>query len=129
MSTIAYSRDYWPPAPVLPVALAPPDEAPRFGAIPALIDTGADGTFVPTQLIERLGIMAKHITNVRAHMGGTSYRAAVYSVDLLIADTLRFPAMDVVGDDWGDQIILGRNVLNRLQLYLDGPGAFTQLGR
>lgn len=73
--------------------------------------------------------MAKHITNVRAHMGGTSYRAAVYSVDLLIADTLRFPAMDVVGDDWGDQIILGRNVLNRLQLYLDGPGAFTQLGR
>jgi hypothetical protein len=32
------------------------------------------------------------------------------------------PAPVLVADDWGDRIILGRNVLNLLKLNLDGPG-------
>ncbi len=47
-------------------------------------------------------------------------------VDLLI-DSARIPDVDVVGSDWQNQIILGRNVLNRLILLLDGPRAETDI--
>jgi len=31
------------------------------------------------------------------------------------------------GDELGDEVVLGRNVLNRLRLLLDGPVALTRL--
>jgi hypothetical protein len=40
---------------------------------------------------------------------------------------LRLPAVKVVGDERGDEIILGRNVLNGLRLLLDGPSATTEV--
>jgi hypothetical protein len=39
----------------------------------------------------------------------------------------RFAAIQVVGDEVGDEIILGRNVLNRLRLLLDGPAAMLEV--
>jgi hypothetical protein len=35
--------------------------------------------------------------------------------------------MLVVGDDTGDEIVLGRNVLNSLLLTLDGPTQVTEV--
>lgn len=32
-----------------------------------------------------------------------------------------------MGDERGDEIILGRNVLNKLRLMLDGPAAVTKV--
>jgi hypothetical protein len=31
------------------------------------------------------------------------------------------PAIEVVGDEQGNEIIIGRNILNRLVMTLDGP--------
>jgi len=50
----------------------------------------------------------------------------VYKVDIFF-DTTRLPNMEVVGDDWSNEIIIGRNVLNRLRLLLDGPQQVTEL--
>jgi len=33
----------------------------------------------------------------------------------------------VVGDELGEETVLGRNVLNQLRVLLDGPAALTQL--
>jgi hypothetical protein len=33
----------------------------------------------------------------------------------------------VVGDEQGEEIVLGRNVLNRLRLLLDGPSRLTEI--
>lgn len=35
-----YASDYFPPAPVMQVRFAVPDEALRLGPIPALVDSG-----------------------------------------------------------------------------------------
>lgn len=65
--------------------------------------------------------------NVRTHVGDRVYRAAVYRVDLIVEDNIRLPAIDVVSDDWGEVIILGRNALNKLRLLLNGPYQLTNV--
>jgi predicted aspartyl protease len=121
-----YSQDYFPPAPVMAVRLAAPDHAPQIGPSPALIDTGSDGTFIPTALLEQLNVPAVYTTNVRSHSGDALRRASVHKVDVLF-DSIRLPSVEAVSDDWGNEIILGRNVLNKMQLLLDGPEQMTEL--
>jgi hypothetical protein len=41
--------------------------------------------------------------------------------------SLTLPGVYVVGDDLGNEVILGRDVLNRLRLTLDGPALVTRL--
>ena len=43
-----------------------------------------------------------------------------YLVDMRIGP-LTLPSVFVVGDDQGDETILGRDVLNKLVVTLDGP--------
>ena len=127
MSSIAFSRDYSPPAPVLRVQLCVPDQAPRQATRTALVDTGADSTMVPLVLLEQLGIPVSHMVTVRAHVGDNVYRASVYQVDLIVNDQFRLPAVDAVSDDWGEEIILGRNAENKLRLFLNGPDRLTNV--
>ena len=127
MNTAAYSQGYFPPAPVLPVSVAVADRSARQGSWLALVDTGADGTFVPTEILEKLEAPVVYMTNVRSHLGERLHRVPVHRVDIVLFDSLRLPDIEVVGDDWGDCIIVGRNVLNRLRLNLDGPGQRTSV--
>jgi predicted aspartyl protease len=120
-----YSQKYFPPAPVLMVSVAVPAGSP-FKAQPALIDTGADGTFVPTSLLEQLDVPMVYSTNVRSHLGLSSQRVTVHKIDLVFG-AIRLPNIDVISDDWGDEIIIGRNVLNKLRLWLDGPRQIMEL--
>ncbi len=122
----SYSQNYFPPAPMLLIRLAVPEEAPQIGPYPSLIDTGADGTFIPTSLLEQLNVPVVYATNVRSHLGEGLHRVSVHKVDILF-NTIRLPNIEVVGDDWGNEIIIGRNVLNKLQLLLDGPTQITEL--
>ena len=121
MPTESFSASYVPPAPVLPVQLALPEQSPGAESYPALVDTGADGTFVPTAILEKLAAPIAYMTNARAHLGDVLFRVPVHDVDLILFGSIRLPGVEVVGDDWRDRIILGRNVLNRLRLELDGP--------
>ncbi len=50
----------------------------------------------------------------------------MFTLDIGI-DSPCIPAVEVVGDDRGNEIILGRNVLNKLRLLLDGPAAVTKV--
>ena len=38
-----------------------------------------------------------------------------------IGDSLHLPWVEVVGDELGDEVLLGRNVLNQLRIILNGP--------
>ncbi|MGD2206357.1 MAG: aspartyl protease family protein [Anaerolineae bacterium] len=127
MNTAAYSHDYSPAAPVLPVSVALADGTPGQGTWLALVDTGADGTFVPTEILEGLQAPVVYMTNVRSHLGENLHRVAVHRVDIVLFGSLRLPGVEVVADDWGDGIILGRNVLNELRLHLDGPAETTSV--
>lgn len=127
MIRVPYSVDFFPPAPILQVSLALPDRAPQIGPIQALIDTGADGTFVPTNFLEQLDTPVVRLANVRSHLGDQRYRVALHKVDFVLAPTLRLSGIEVISDDWEDQLILGRNILNKLTLLLDGLKQHTRV--
>ena len=127
MNTTPYGHDYFPPAPGIRVNIAVPYETAQSTLHSALIDTGADGTFVPTAILEELEIPVEYMINVRSHLGERLHHVPVHKVDIILFGSTRLPSIDVVSDDWGDQIIIGRNVLNKLQLHLDGPSEETHV--
>lgn len=61
------------------------------------------------------------MTNVRSHLGERLHRVPVHMVDIILFNTIRFPNIEVVADDWGNSIIIGRNVINKLNIQLNGP--------
>jgi hypothetical protein len=55
-----------------------------------------------------------------------AHRVYVYEIDLRL-DQGVLPAVDVAGDPLSTEILLGRNILNRLDLRLEGPAQITHL--
>lgn len=120
-----YDRSYVPPAPRLTIRLAVPDEAFSETVLSALVDTGADVTIVPTRFVEPLDLQADNRKILRSPWGERR-PVNVYLLDVGIGD-IRLPLMEIVADDRGNEVILGRNVLNRLRLVLDGPRQLLEL--
>lgn len=127
MNSFPYSQEYTPAAPVIRVELAVLEEGRPIGPYTALVDTGADGTFVPTHLLEELDTIPIYFTTVRSHLGEKAHQAGIHLVDLILFGNVRLPGIEVVSDDWGDQIIVGRNVLNKLRVHLNGPDREIQV--
>ena len=113
-----YSEQYLPAAPVLSIRLAYPDEKFRVGPLTALVDTGADGCLIPQHYLDQISAPLVDQVRIRSHWGEWKI-VQVYTVDIGLED-LRFPVVEAAGD-LGDEIILGRNFLNRLHITLDGP--------
>jgi|GEM_PF-253557 len=113
-----YLDTYYPPMPALEVQLGYPEEALVLGPLPAIVDTGADGTLVPQSLIDQIRAPLVDEVRVRSHWG--EWRTMqLFTVDVGIGQ-LRLPAIEVAGDDQDKEIVLGRNILNRLRLLLEG---------
>ena len=122
---VPYDSSYAPPAPRIEIRLGVPDEAFRSRPLTALVDTGADATIVPAQHIELLGVQIDNRKVLRSPWG-ERYPVNVYLLDVGIGD-LRLPLIEIVADDRGDEIILGRNVVNRLVMVLDGPKQILEI--
>jgi hypothetical protein len=60
-----------------------------------------------------------YTAKLRMHWGEAE-AVSIHLVDLDVAG-YRLPAIEVVADDYSGQVLLGRNVLNKLILLLDGP--------
>ncbi len=120
-----YSHDYVPPAPALQVTFISPELQLSTGPFAALADTGTDVTTVPIALLERIKTPFLRSAFVQPHWG-ERYPVSLYSVDVRI-DNWMLPAVEVIGDIKGSEIILGRDVLNKLRLMLDGPAETTEI--
>ena len=122
MTTIPYSLMYDPPAPTCDVILESA-EGERV-TLTALIDTGADATLVPVSHLRVIGARRVFEMGLRSQWGE---RRAVYLylVDVHVGG-VALPGVYVVGDEIGDEVILGRDVLNRLRITLDGPALLTR---
>ena len=120
-----FSRAFEPPAPVVPVRLRVPG-GHQSAALDGKIDTGADLCGVPEQLVIDLDLPP--VRSVRAAgFGGTPRDAVVYRVDVEL-DGLVFPRVEALAIDRG-YVLVGRNVLRRLIVRLDGPGEQLDLRR
>ncbi|MEA3340324.1 MAG: retroviral-like aspartic protease family protein [Chloroflexota bacterium] len=124
MNKYPYDATYDPPIPACDVALTAPSTGRRV-TLTAIVDTGADGTIVPVHYLHRIGARRSIEATLRSQWGEPR-TVFLYLVNLQVGE-LALPGIYVVGDELGDEIVLGRNVLNRLRLLLDGPVALTQL--
>jgi hypothetical protein len=62
---------------------------------------------------------------LRSHWGYAT-SAITYLVDIRIGDET-LPGMEVVADQHGEHVLIGRDVLNRLMIFIDGPNLSTSL--
>jgi predicted aspartyl protease len=120
-----YDATYEPAFPTVPVILRNSEEGLRTETLQSLLDTGSDGSLVPIAFLEEILAPPLTDTHIRSHWG--EWRAAqLFAVDIEL-DDLRLPGVFVVGDEQGSEIVLGRNVLNKLRLLLDGPAGQSDI--
>ena len=95
------------------------------GPLSAILDTGADGTLVPQHYLDAIGARRVMETGLRSQWGERRV-VYLYLVTLHIEE-IELPGIYVVGDDQSNEIVLGRNVLNQLEIWLNGPANITRL--
>jgi predicted aspartyl protease len=113
-----YDPAFDPPAPVLSIRIAAPGETPQALSVFGVVDTGADGTLIPTSLLEQVEAIGVGDATLRSALGEVR-EVHLYEVDVHF-DFVSLPGILVAGDDRGNEILLGRNILNKLILLLDG---------
>jgi predicted aspartyl protease len=124
MITFPYDETYDPAAPVCQINLSVAATGSSVN-VPAIIDTGADATIVPLEYLRQIGAKRVFEAGLRSQWGERR-RVYLHLVDLHL-ESLTLPGLYVVGDDQGDEVVLGRDVLNRLRLLLDGPKRVSQV--
>jgi predicted aspartyl protease len=120
-----YNAKYVPPIPIVEVRLSTPELGLYTAPLSAIIDTGADGTIVPTQYLRTIQAAIEEQGRLSSQWG-QSRLVNLYLVDIEI-DARTLPGIWVVGDTIGNELILGRNVLNRLRLLLDGLSGSSEV--
>lgn len=119
----AYSREFDPPAPVVPVRVTASGPG-RGRVLEGKLDTGADICALPDVLIAELAVPP--VGTVRAAgYAGDLREMVVYRVDIEINDVThrRVKALS----SRRSYVIIGRNILQSYLLRLDGPRARLEL--
>jgi predicted aspartyl protease len=109
----------------LPVALYRAEGEAITPIVNAQVDTGAEMTIVPAKYLTPIEDDVLQTVHLRSHWGEPR-TFKMYVVDLSIGSE-RLAAVEVVADKQSKEILLGRNVLNKLILLLDGPKGLTDL--
>lgn len=119
------SQRYHPPMPVLRIGLSRPGRKEATIELEAMIDTGSDGTLIPLEILEQ--VSAQYIDS--AHIRGvTGHREIVelYLVTVHIGEH-RIHAVRAAALADSEEVILGRNVLNQLNMLLNGLAGVTEV--
>jgi predicted aspartyl protease len=115
----SYSHSSFPPIPIVEISLSAPNIENWLAMQPAIVDSGADFTIVPLDLLRLLSAPIVRSATLSSHARDRR-SIDVYEVDLLLGE-VKFPYIEVVGDPKTPEILLGRNLLNLLDLRLEGP--------
>ena len=120
-----YDTSYQPPAPVVEVIIVSATENVSVGPLPALVDSGPDGTLVPLDYLLEIRAPVTVEMSIRSQWGERR-RMLLYLVDVRLG-RLTLPGIEVVGDELSNEIVLGRDVLNRMRVLLNGPAQAVQV--
>jgi predicted aspartyl protease len=123
----AYNLTYRPAFPAIEIILHNRYDELRSEAVQALLDTGADGSMIPLALLQEILAPPLAEARIRSHWGEWRY-VQQFAVEIeLVGMNIKIPNLFVVDDDLGDEIILGRDFINKLRLQLDGPANQTTI--
>lgn len=115
---IHYDTAHDPPAPVIQVRVANPVRKRPRREVSALLDTGADVTAIPAALEDELHLYAASRIRIENVDASISF-VYTYTVRMEIGPLI-VPNMEVIltGLDFA---IIGRDLLSRFYLLLNGP--------
>jgi hypothetical protein len=113
----AYDSSLNPPGPVADVVVMHPVKASRRHALRGKMDSGADTTVIPERVVTALGLAAHGHTWTRG-FDGTYKRRLVFYVRMRV-EGFDVPSVRCVAAD-RRTVLLGRNVLNRFIIVLNG---------
>ena len=120
----AYDTSFNPPAPVADVAVAHPVTGVSSGTLRGKLDSGADVTVIPARLVASLNLTPSGHIWTRSY-DGTYARRLVYYVRLTV-EGFALPSVRCIATDRAN-VLLGRNVLNRFIITLDGKNLIFAL--
>lgn len=125
----AYNQTYTPSFPAIEIVLHNRHDELQSELVQALLDTGADGSMIPLALLQEILAPPLAEARIRSHWGEWRY-VQQFAVEIeLVGMNIKMPNLFVVGDDLGDEVILGRDFINKLRLQLDGPTSQTTIPR
>ncbi|HJZ57528.1 MAG TPA: aspartyl protease family protein [Gemmataceae bacterium] len=114
----------FPSIPAVTVTLRAPDGSRAVPGVQAHIDTAADRTVVPLQLVQQLGLQPVRQT-VAHGLGTTPHPVGVYILDVEIPG-IAVISTRVVSLPNEHFVLLGREILNLLRITLDGPNQVVE---
>jgi Aspartyl protease len=120
----AYDDEHYAPAaPVARVSLRHPESGEAIADVSMLIDSGSDVTLLPESAVASLGLRGTgERYRLEAFDGTTTESEAVHAVLVFLNKTFggRFLRVE------SEVGVIGRNVLNRVRLLLDGPALYWE---
>lgn len=123
--TYPYDTTFEPPMPVADVQFQSPGRAVLPSTFSALLDSGADGTMVPIDLLEAAEARCVGLARLRG-ITGAGMTVDVYVLNMRVGSHwVRGVRVVAVAAHTG--IVLGRNVLNHLIVTLNGLAGVTEI--
>jgi len=108
-----------PPAPVVYVSLADPAGQGSLAGQPANLDTGALKTVIARALADQLSLL--RVREIQSEgLDGVVVVLPTDVFELTIKD-LSPVVLEVLGSEGEPYILLGRDILNRYHIHLNGP--------
>ncbi len=114
-----------PPAPSVLLNLTHPVTGQRVENLAALADTGADQTVVPESVVAALELPQLDQEVVRG-FDGAAQILPTYLVVLQVRD-LAPVEVEVIASSRVSNAVVGRDVLNRYRVMLNGPGRVLEI--
>lgn len=114
-----YNRLYRPPIPTLTVRLYSPVLDTFTSPVEAIVDTGSDASLVPLGRLLELGA-EEASPGWLISITGERKPVALFFIDVYVGESA-LSGIRVIGDPDTNDLIIGRDVLNKLPLFLDGP--------
>lgn len=112
------SQIYNPAAPVVEIGIAKSGQQTPSAKVTALIDSGADATMLPINLLQ--GANARYsMTRQMRGVGDHPIVVEMYVVTLFIGE-FAFPGIEVIAAAENSEALIGRDVLNQMIVTLNG---------
>ena len=113
-----YNSVYDPPAPFIRISVDGHDPTRNPATVSAFIDSGADGTILPLDILQAVGAEYEDTVWLRGTAGGRRQLDS-YTVSIYI-ETESAHAISAVATPIGSEPLIGRDVLNQFVVTLDG---------